>query len=743
MKLNIRSIRFFREHKAFYIGMLLLLILSTGIFVGFRTSSNSTWESVRQDREDSRLEDASFMYSRQISLEEMERYEREFDMVIQESVHKDFEIGKATVRVRPVYDKLNLYSVVEGKPLLHSGDILVDRFYFTENNLSFGDSIVIESEVFKIVGIVSFPDYIGMLKTESDLMSNGNAFGLSVVSDIDYMKLSESAEKVSYSVKFVSSGEDAFREALSKEGSVLRWSEAGNNPRISRFDGEIKAIIIMSSIAPMFILMVSCFTMAVIMGRMLKREYTHIGTLSAMGYHKRELLMHYLLLPAVVSVVGSGIGLFVGYFSAEPMLMISKVEYSIPAVSLNFTTQNILTAILLPLLLMLTSASLSILNALRLNTVILLKSNSGKQKRGLLTRLIPHRFGSFRFRFRAKELLSNLPRSFLMIAGIGVSATFLFAGILIYTSIETFKTESFDKVYTYEYQYAFYAISQENPSAGEPFMAASFDVKTEDNLGITIVGIEDNSKYVQLKDLDGKEISLEETIVSHSVADRLKLEVGDRIEITSRSDAKKYVLTVGAIADSDLGESIYMKRADLNKMLELPEEAHIGVYSDTQIDFPDGKVASDTTRAEALEGMNATVGFMSNFLFILSGVAAVIGVVVIYIVTLLLISENSKSISMLKVMGYHNNEISSLLTRSNIIPVLIGFALSIPLATQIMGMFFEELTSGMYAIFYLELEWPEIAGALVFILTVYFLTLIPTRRKILAIRLSDSLKGRE
>jgi putative ABC transport system permease protein len=723
--------------------MLLLLILSTGIFVGFRTSSVSTWNSVQQDREDSRLEDASFLYSRPISIEEMESYEKEFDLVMQESVHKDFEVGKATVRVRPVYDELNLYSVVEGKPLLHRGDILVDRFYFTENALSFGESLVIDSEVFKIVGIVSFPDYIGMLENESDLMSNGNAFGLSVVSSEDYQKLSESGEKIYYSVKFSSDGEDAFREALSKNGAVLRWTDAGNSPRVSRFDGEIKAIIIMSSIAPMFILLVSCFTMAVIMGRMLKREYTHIGTLSAMGYRKRELLIHYLLLPAVVSVVGSGIGLLVGYLSAEPMLMISKVEYSIPAVHLDFTTQNMLTALLLPLLLMLTSASLSILYALRLNTVVLLKSNSGKQKRGLLTRLIPHRFGSFRFRFRAKELLSNLPRGFLMIAGICVSATFLFAGILIYTSIETFKTESFDKVYTYEYQYVFTAMSPKNPSEGEPFMAASFDVKSEGNLGITIVGIEDNSKYVQLKDLDGKEISLEKTIVSHSVSDRLKLAVGDRITITSRSDAKEYVLTVGAIADSDLGESIYMKRATLNKMLDLPEETHIGVYSDTKIDFPEGIVASDTTRAEALEGMNATVGFMSNFLFILSGVAMVIGVVVIYIVTLLLISENSKSISMLKVMGYHNGEISSLLTRSNIVPVLIGFAISIPLATQIMGMFFEELTSGMYAIFYLELGWPEIAAALTFILTVYFLTLIPTRRKILAIRLSDSLKGRE
>lgn len=743
MKLNIRSVRFFREHKAFYIGMLLLLILSTGIFVGFRTSSVSTWESVQKDREDSRLEDASFLYSKQISPEEMERYEKEFNLVMQESVHKDFDVGKATVRVRPVYTELNMYSVVEGEALLHSGDILVDRFYFNENDLSFGDSIVIESEVFKIVGIVSFPDYIGMLENESDLMSNGNAFGLSVVSSDDYQKLSESGEKTYYSVKFAQDGEDAFREELSKDGAVLRWTDAGNSPRVSRFDGEIKAIIIMSSIAPMFILLVSCFTMAVIMGRMLKREYTHIGTLSAMGYRKRELLVHYLLLPAVVSVVGSGIGLLFGYFSAEPMLMISKVEYSIPAVHLKFTTQNILTALLLPLLLMLTAASLSILYALRLNTVILLKSNSGKQKRGLLTKLIPHRFGSFRFRFRAKELLSNLPRSFLMIAGICVSATFLFAGILIYTSIETFKTESFDKVYTYAFQYSFTAISQENPSEGEPFMAASFDVKSEDNLGITILGIEDNSQYVQLKDLEGKEISLEKTIVSHSVADRLKLTVGDRITITSRSDAKEYILTIGAIADSDLGESIYMKRAVLNEMLGIPEDSCVGVYSDTKIDFPDGKVASDTTREEALEGMNATVGFMSNFLFILSGVAMVIGVVVIYIVTLLLISENSKSISMLKVMGYHNSEISSLLTRSNIVPVLIGFALSIPLATQMMGMFFEELTSGMYAIFYLDLGWLEIAGALVFILTVYFLTLIPTRRKILAIRLSDSLKGRE
>jgi len=743
MKINIRSIRFFIEHKAFYLGMLLLLVLSTGIFVGFRTSSVSTWESVQKDRENSCLEDAGFLYSRPISDVEMGRYEKEFSLVMQESAHKDFEIGKATLRVRPVYDELNKYSVVEGKQLRQSGDILVDRFYFTENDLSFGDTIFIDSEVFTIVGIVSFPDYVAMLKNESDLMANGNAFGLSVVSDEDYAKLSASGEKILYSVKFESDDEDAFREALSEDGAVLRWTDADNSPRISRFDGEIKAIMVMSRIAPMFILLVSCLTMAVIMGRMLKREYTHIGTLSAMGYRKRELLYHYLLLPAVVSVIGSGLGLLVGYFSAEPMLMISKVEYSIPAVHLDFTWQNLMTALLVPLLLMLSSASLSILYALRLNTVMLLKSNTGKQKRGLLTRLIPHRFGSFRFRFRAKELLSNLPRGFLMIAGICVSATFLFAGILIYTSIETFKNESFNKVYTYEYQYTFSDVSMENPSDGEPFMAQSFDVKAKDNLGVTIIGIEDNSKYVKLNDLDGKKISTDQAIVSNSVADRLKIKVGDRITLTSRSDAKEYNLTVGAIADSDLGESIYMKRADLNKMLGLPENACVGVYSNTKLDFPEGEIASDTTRKEALEGMNATVGFMSNFLFILSGVAMVIGVVVIYIVTMLLISENSKNISMLKVMGYHNREISSLLTRSNIVPVLFGFVLSIPLATRIMNVFFEELTGKMYAIFYLELKWPEIAGALVFILTVYFLTLIPTRRKILSIRLSDSLKGRE
>lgn len=743
MKLNIRSARFFREHKAFYIGMLLLLILSTGIFVGFRTSSTSTWDSVREDRKNSHLEDASFLYSEVITPEEMQSYEEEFSLIMQESVYKDFEAGKATLRVRPDYDKLNRYSVVEGKPLQSSGDILLDQFYFAENNLSFGDSITVGSEVFTIVGTLSFPDYVAMLKNESDLMANGKAFGLSVVSDEDYDMLAESAEKVIYSVKFSADNEETFRKALSENGTVLRWTDAGNSPRISRFDGEIKAVIIMSSLAPMFILLVSCFTMAVIMGRMLKREYTHIGTLSAMGYRKRELLAHYLFLPAVVSVAGSGLGLIAGYFSAEPMLMLSKVEYSIPAVDLNFTPQNLLIAVLLPLILMLSSASLSILTALRLNTVVLLKSNSGKQKRGLLTRLIPHRFGSFRFRFRAKELLSNLPRAFLMIAGICVSATFLFAGILIYTSIETFKGESFDKVYTYAYQYAFSAPSTEKPSEGEPFMAASFDAKSEGNLGITIVGIEDNSKYVRLKDLDGKVLSIEGTIVSHSVADRLDLKTGDRITITSRTDAKDYTVTVDAVADSDIGESIYMKRAALNAMLDYPAETHIGVYSDTQITFPEGKVANETTRAEALEGMKATVGFMSNFLYILSGVAAVIGVVVIYIVTLLLISENSKNISMLKVMGYHNREISSLLTRSNIVPVLIGFAVSVPLAKMIMTMFYEELSSGMYAIFYLDLAWPEIALALLFILTVYFFTLIPTRRKILAIRLADSLKGRE
>lgn len=745
MKLNIRSARFFCEHRAFYIGMLLLIILSSGIFIAFRTSSTSTWESVQNDRVECRMEDMHFSYSRDLGSEEIDSLEQAYDLTLQRSVSTDISVGETTIRVRPEYDKVNLYSAYEGRKLSGDKEILIDRFYCNAHDLSIGDTVILQDDEYTLVGILASPDYIRLLENVSDLTCNGNAFGLAVISNEDYEMFSDVPETVEYSVVFENiENETVFREKMAEEGVILSWMSVADNPRIAVFDGEIEAIVTMSSIAPIFLLLVSCMIMSVIMGRMLKKEYANIGTLSAMGYTRCELLQHYIVLPAAVSLIGSIIGLVLGVLGADPLLILSKLKYNVPRIDLNFTVLNILTAFFLPLFLMVAASLISILYALRLDTIILLKSNSGKQKRGLLTRIIPNKIGSFRFRFRGREMLSNLPRSALMVAGMCVSATFLFVGILFYSSIDVHMNKNYDRAYAYEYRYSFHDVHVEDPSEGEPFMVVSVDASIDSgNLGVTLVGIEDHSEYVILEDINGQEIPLEGTVFSRSTAERLGLETGDTLQIQTKSDEKEYLLTVDSIADIKIGDRIFMQRSLLIELFDLPENAYVGVFSSEKISFDDEELLSVQSKKDAKEGMQDSIGAMSNLLYVLGAVAAVIGVIVIYTVTLLLISENSKNISMLKVMGYHNKEISSLLTRSGVFLVLIGIAAAVPLSETIISIFYDALTANMFVTFVIHLRSVDILGASLFILIIYYIALIPARRKILSVNLAESLKGRE
>lgn len=743
MTLNKRLSRLFLEHKAFYIGMLLLIILSSAMFFSFRTATTSIRQSVNDNRIHCKLEDANFTYSNTLSDEQIAEFERKYNLVLQKMQYIDVNYEKAILRIRPEYKKLNLYSAYEGKKLSGDNEILVDTFFFEANHLKFGDTITLEGQEFVICGKLSSPDYISMLKNEAAMAADGKSFGLAVVREDTFDSLSANKQTY-YSVKYSEDNSVEFRKELTKVGFITDYTPKDNNIRIVAFDGEIDALVIMANIAPLFIMLVSCLIMAIVVGRMLKREYSYIGTLVAMGYKKKEIFFHYLRLPIIVSVAGSAIGLAIGYFLAEPMEIISKMEYAVPPITLRFNPVDIAAALLIPVFLSVIGSAISITKALRINTVLLLKANASKGKKPFIIKHITHKKGSFKFRFKLKEMLFNIPRSALMIVGIIVAGCFILSGFVINSAVTFLFENSFDNIYDYKYQYIFNAPQTEDIQNAEGFMVYSFVYEKDGKEhSVTLNGIENHSKYIDLRDISGNTLSLDHTVISNSVANRLNIKAGDTITIKNNATLEKHTITVGAIADINAGENIYIQKSDLNKMLSLPNETYIGVFADEKLSIDQERLVVQYTRDDNRNGLESSIALFKNVLYILAAIAGIIGIIVIYIVTLMLIEENSKNISMLKVMGYNDREISALLLRSTTALVVIGFALSIPCSIWIMNTFFKELTVNMYFAFTATLTISQILIGFAFILFVYYFTLFFAKRKVLNISMAESLKARE
>lgn len=746
MKLNKRLKRVFIEHKSSYIGMIILIIMSTAVFLGFKTATVSVTNSVNENRTQQNLEDANFKTLTPLNDQQIEKYEKTFDLDIQANPFIEIENGynEATVRIFPEASTINLPKLYDGKYLSSDNDVMVDRYFFEKQKLSFGDNVKLLGKNYTVTGVFTTPDYLSLTHLDTDFIADGDKFGLILMSKKAFDLLPQDHVELGYSIGFNRDNEEDFRRELSKTSFVTEWVSKETNKRITTFDGENKAIIIMSYIAPMFLLVISTIMLSVVLSRMLKKEYTYIGTLSAMGYRKREILGHYLRIPVFISLVGCIIGVIVGFFLIKPFTLVSSIEYNVPKPHYAIYYWDIALIILFPLILNSAAVALSVWKALRINIVFLLKSNNAKEKRGLLTRLIPHKKLPFRIRFKLKEITTNLPRSFLMLFGIVTASLFIITGFLFYSSVDFLLANNLNNEYGYNYQYVYNKPQTNNKTGGEPYMMASFYYKKDGkNINFTMNGIPDNPVLIRPKNENGGYINTNKTVITKSVAKRMGWKKGDTVTVVSNANLMKTAITIDEICDIRYSDYVYMPLAKLNSILGLDSHTHIGVYSNTLLDIDNSMVSDILTKDDSEAGLETSIASFKTFLYILGVVSAVISLIVVYIVTVMLMEENRKNISMLKVMGYHNKEISGLLLNSTSLLVWIGFALSIPITLSIINRFFDVLTANMFFDFKTSLVWWHGLISFALIISVYYLTLLLAKRKILRINMAESLKARE
>jgi len=158
----------------------------------------------------------------------------------------------------------------------------------------------------------------------------------------------------------------------------------------------------------------------------------------------------------------------------------------------------------------------------------------------------------------------------------------------------------------------------------------------------------------------------------------------------------------------------------------------------------DESIISDIlTTEDTKSGMESGIAMLRIGLYIMAAVAAVVGLIVVYIVSVMLIEENRKNISMLKVMGYKDSEVSRLLLTSSSLLVWLGFFISIPITLKLINVFYDVLTSNMFFDFETKLIWWQGLISFALIIGVYYFTLWIAKRKVLNINMAESLKAKE
>ncbi len=744
MIINKKIKRTMLESKSQYLGSVLLIVISCLLYTLLNQLSSNMDQMASSFEKSYIQEDASFTTGEDLNIPELES---RFGTRIEKGAAFDFAVlGDKTLRIFSENTKVNLPAVTEGAGL-SGNDILLDPAFAKANGLKIGNTLKILDKPFKIAGFMSLPNYIYPLKSETDVISNPDSFGTAVVRKEDFEKFGRGNSF--YSVKFNSDNggveEQAarFREYMKNEGIFInQWTDIADNKRVAFVNTKIEGISKMSSAAPVAILLLTCILTGIVVWRLLRRESAIIGTLYAQGYRRTEIKRHYLIYPLSIALIGGITGTLFGALLLKPMLEYMVSYFNMPIISIAFNPGYIAVSLLLPVFFLGVSGYLVLGRELGYSPVELMKGGRTKSKVNFVEGKL--RLDRFKFsaKFKIREQLRSLSRLIFLLLGVAMATMLLLLGFTAKSSLDYLMKDSFKNTFKFQYEYVYNSLHKEQPpSNAEAFSAAAFALKSDDKTVFTVSGISPGSRYVVLKDKTGDDLEKENVIMTKPLAARLKAGPGDTVRAVNKLDSKEYAITVDSIAETYAGEFIFMPISQFDELLGYPAGSYAGLWSDTKLEIPEKALYSARSVDEGIRDFSASTQPLQATIGVIAFMSFIIGLIVIYVVTSLIIEENKGNISLMKIFGYRRKEVNSLILNSTSMVIVAGYILGIPLILLSMSALFKSLTESIRLTLPVTIGYPYILVGFAVVYLTYELSKALSRKKVDRISMSEALKA--
>ena len=653
-----------------------------------------------------------------------------------------------TLRVFENRSEVNTVCLMEGKMPESADEIAVDRMYADNNNLKVGDTISEKSgktEIadntenstdetasvrnWKIVGLVALPDYSCLFSDNNDTMFDAVKFGVAIIPEGGLDAYSADDLVYDYSWKYDTKpvddaaekdmSEDLMKD-LNGEVALQSFIPQYQNQAI-HFTGDDMGGDRTMMIALLYIVIaILAFVFGITISNTISKEASVIGTLRASGYTKNELIRHYMAMPVIVTAISAVIGNILGYTVLKKVCAgMYYGSYSLPTYETIWSADAFVLTTIVPILIMLVVNYVVLWKKLQLGALNFLRHDLSGKKQHKIVPLNPKL--PFFSRFQIRVLFQNMSNYVVLFIGIIFANMLLMFG-LIFPSILNHYQESIPKQMLCNYQYMLQvpieamdeehklesmvqmllfskAVETDNEDA-EKFSAYSLEqsMSSEKKDGVTIYGVAENSRYIPLDfntntasdhNTDGGSIANADNVpkvyVSSAYAEKYDLVIGDTISLKEPYGDDVYEFTVEGIYPYEAGIAVFMPQKELNQTFDLGDDYFCGYLSDTEITDIDEKYIGSVIDVDALTKISRQLMVsMGSMMYLVDGFAIVMFVVLIYLLSKIIIEKNAQSISMVKILGYTNREISRLYLMSTSVVVTAFLLISLPIETVFM-----------------------------------------------------------
>ena len=700
-----------------YLVVFILMVLTIGMVSGFLVADGSMIVAYNDGFEKYNIENGNFRTNQQIYKSQKEEIQN-LGIKLYENFYIEEPLDNgSTMRFFKIRTEINGVCLMKGELPKATGEIAIDRMYADNNDLKVGDTLKIQSgkQTWKITGLVALSDYSCLFQNNNDSMFDSVKFGVSVVTPEEFDTLDQDKLQYNYSwiydkqPKTEKEEKDVSEELMENIGEIVTleaFVPRYLNQAITFTGDDMGSDKAMMIILLYIVIVIMAFVFGITISNTIRREAGVIGTLRASGYTRRELIRHYMALPVLVTLVGALVGNILGYTVFKNVCAgMYYGSYSLPTYVTVWSAEAFLLTTVVPVIIMLVVNYGVLRHKLRLSPLKFLRRDLSGRKRKKAIYLSP--VIKIFSRFRLRVIFQNMSNYLVLFIGIIFANLLLMFGLLLPSALSHYQVEIQNNMLA-KYQYMlqvpvsaasgnkfdslfsileFYMSAETKNEDAEEFSAYSLNTlpgkhKSEE---VLLYGIEPDSRYVKA-DLD------KGIYISSAYADKYGIHPGDTITLKEKYEKEQYSFKVTGIYDYTAGLCVFMTRTQLNETFDLGEDYYSGYFSDTRITDIKDKYIGSVVDLDALTKISRQLDVsMGSMMGMVNGFAIVIYMVLIYLLSKIIIEKNAQSISMVKILGYTNGEISRLYIMSTSLVVVVCLLLSLPLETVIMKVLFREM----------------------------------------------------
>lgn len=675
-----------------YIVIFLFMVITTGMVSGFLVAGESMKQTYDQSFDKYNVEDGHFALNSEAT-DDMKKAIEDEGVTLYDMPYYDLDMSikksdgeSRTLRIFEVRHEVNRMCTMKGSLPDRDDELAIDRMFAENNDIEIGDELEVGGRDYKVCGYVALSDYSTMFQNNNDTMFDATIFGVAVVTGTEFDRLPENGREWSYVWKYNDGMPDDEKKEKKLADDLLKtvYTQAMMNgitvdtfiPRYQNqainFTGEdIGSDTEMMKWFEYIVIVILAFIFAVTISNTLTKEASVIGTLRASGYTKRELLIHYISLPVIVTFVASIVGNILGYTYFKDMgAQLYYDSYSLTKYETIWNADAFVLTTVVPLIIMLVVNLLVVNNKLKLSPLRFLRHDLSRSRRKKAVKL-PH--WKFMTRFKTRVILQNIPGYVVMLIGIYFAQVLMMFGLMLNPLLEHYQDDVLDNMLA-AHQYVLDSQVETSVDSAETYCVKTLKTTGDIDDEIMVYGIHEDSRYFPKKLKDG------DVLVSDGYADKYRLSDGDEIKLKENygDDIYKFKLTGSVKYPSTL--AIFMTEDDFRQTFGLDEGYFTGYFSDEELTDISDHVVSEITKDDLIKVSRQLKKSMGSMFYIVIAFSLLMFMLLVYLLTKLIVERNTISISMVKILGYDGREIGKLYLSSTTIMVAVVTVIDILLS---------------------------------------------------------------